>query len=78
MKRNYIKISFNSNTVKIMSERVNILSWAVGGLNYLGFDLHGLTKIITIGAGWLLLQYVSFALLEVSETLKKEENNGTN
>lgn len=78
MKRNYIKISFNSNTVKIMSERVNILSWAVGGLNYLGFDLQGLTKIITIGAGWLLLQYVSFALLEVSETLKKEENNGTN
>jgi hypothetical protein len=61
-----------------MSERVNILSWAVGGLNYLGFDLQGITKIVTIVVGWLLLQYVSFALLEVSETLKKEESNGVN
>lgn len=78
MKRNYIKISFNSTTVRLMSERVNILSWAVGGLNYLGFELQGITKIVTIVAGWLLLQYVSFALLEVSETLKKEESNGAN
>ncbi|MBP9743405.1 MAG: hypothetical protein KBD37_08605 [Burkholderiales bacterium] len=61
-----------------MSERVNILSWAVGGLNYIGFELHGVTKIMTIVAGWILLQYVSFGLLEVSEILKKEETNGVN
>lgn len=43
MKIKYIK--FNSSTVKLMSERVNILSWAVAGLNYLGFDLQGITKM---------------------------------
>lgn len=75
MRLKYIEISFNSTTVKLMSERVN---WAVGGLNYIGFELQVITKIVTVVAGWLLLQYVSFALLEVSETLKKGENNGVN
>ncbi len=77
MKIKLIKIEFNSSTVRLMSERVNILSWAIGGLNYIGFDLQGITKIVTIITGWLLLQYVSFALLKVSDTLKKEESDGT-
>ena len=78
MKLKLIKIDFNSDTVKLMSERVNILSWAIGGLNYIGFELYGVAKITTIIIGWLLLQYVSFALLKVSTILKKEEANGIN
>ena len=78
MKKIYIKIDFDSDTVKLMSERVNILSWAVGGLNYIGFELQGASKIVTIIIGWILLQYLSFVLLKVSKTLKKEETHGTN
>lgn len=78
MKKFYIKIDFDSDTVKLMSERVNILSWAVGGLNYIGFELQGVSKIVTIIIGWILLQYLSFVLLKVSKTLKKEETHGTN
>ena len=59
MKKFYIKIDFDSDTVKLMSERVNILSWAVGGLNYIGFELQGVSKIVTIIIGWILLQYLS-------------------
>lgn len=33
MKLKFIKIDFNSETVRLMSERINILSWASGGLN---------------------------------------------
>ena len=51
MKKFYIKIDFDSDTVKLMSERVNILSWAVGGLNYIGFELQGVSKIVTIIIG---------------------------
>ena len=75
MKLKFIKIDFNSETVKLMSERVNILSWASGGLNYIGLNLQGNTRLITTVLAWLLLQYVSFAFLKVSNTLKIEENN---
>lgn len=44
----------------------------------MGFELQWVTKIVTVVTGWILFQYVSFALLEVSETLKKEEPNGVN
>lgn len=73
MKLKFIKISFDSDTVKLMSDRVNLLSWAVGGLNYIGFELQGISRIVTIIIGWLVLQYISFALLKVSKTIKKEE-----
>ena len=76
IKLNLITIDFDSDTVKLMAERINILSWAIGGLNYIGFNLQGITRIITTVGGWLILQYISFAFLKVSHTLKKEENNG--
>ena len=60
MKFKLIKIDFDSDTVKLLSERINILSWAIGGLNYIGFDIQGFTKIVTTVLGWLILQYVSF------------------
>ena len=75
MKLKFIKIDFNSETVKLMSERVNIISWASGGLNYIRLNLQGNTRLITTVLAWLLLQYVSFAFLKVSNTLKIEENN---
>ena len=79
MKLKLIKIDFDSDTVKLMSERINILSWATGGISYIGFDIQGLNKVITVVFGWLMLQYVSFALLKVSKTIKiEEEQNGTN
>lgn len=73
MKLNLIKIEFDSETVKLLSERVNLLSWAVGGLNYIGFELQGISKVVTIVIGWLVLQYFSFVLLKVSRTIKMEE-----
>ena len=78
MKLKFIKIDFDSDTVKLMSERINILSWALGGLNYMGFNLQGITRIAVTVVGWLILQYISFAFLKVSRTLKKEENDGIN
>lgn len=72
-----IKIDFDSETVKLMSERINILSWAIGGIGYLGFNIQGLNKAITIIIGWVVLQYVSFALLRVSKTIE-EGKDGTN
>lgn len=75
-----IKIDFDSEMVKLMSERINILSQAIGGIGYLDFNIQGLNKAITVILGWLVLQYISFALLKVSKTIKKEEdqNDGTN
>lgn len=79
MKIKFIKIDFDSDTVKLMSERVNILSWAMGGIGYLGFNIQGLNKVITVILGWVILQYFSFVLLKVSKTIKREEEkNGTN
>lgn len=78
MKFKLIKIEFDSETIKIMSERVNFLSWAIGGINYLGFELQGTGRMITVVIGWILLQYFSFVLLRVSKTLKLEEGHGIN
>ncbi|WP_279639058.1 hypothetical protein [Aquella oligotrophica] len=39
MKLKMVKIDFDSDTVKLMSERINILSWAIGGIGYLGFNI---------------------------------------
>ena len=78
MKIKFIKIDFNSEAVELISDRVNILSWAVGGLNYIGFDLQGVSKIATTVIGWFLLQYLSLVFLKISQTLKKEEAHGVN
>ena len=74
-----IKIEFTSEVAKVLSDRVNLLSWAIGGVNYIGFNLTGYIKVLTVVIGWLIFQYASFAFLKVSSILKKEEeNNGTN
>ncbi len=68
-----IKIDFDSENVKLMSDRINILSWAMSSIGYLGFDIQGLNKAITIIIGWILLQYISFALIKVSKAINTEE-----
>lgn len=71
----FIKIDFDSDIAKLLSERVNLLSWALGGIGYLGFDLQGSNKGIVVICGWLILQYFSFVLFKVSKVLQKEEHN---
>jgi hypothetical protein len=78
MKLSLFRIDFDSETVKLMSERVNVLSWATGGLKYLGFELHDIAKITISAVGWIALQYFSFVLLKISKTLKKGEWHGIN
>ncbi|MDQ5920974.1 MAG: hypothetical protein QG673_1030 [Pseudomonadota bacterium] len=69
----FIKIDFDSDMAKLMSDRVNLLSWALGGIGYLGFDLQGSNKAIVVICGWVILQYFSFVLFKVSKVLQKEE-----
>lgn len=70
---NFIKIGFNSDIAKLLSERANLLSWAIGGINYIGFNVTGATKFAITVIFWLFFQYLSLALFRVSNTLKEEE-----
>lgn len=70
-----LKIGFNSEITKKLSEKANLLAWAIGGINYLGFDITRTAKIIIMIVCWSMLQYVSLAFLKVSLTLKKEEDH---
>ncbi|TXI98639.1 MAG: hypothetical protein E6Q32_09720 [Neisseriales bacterium] len=73
-----IKIQFTSDIAKALSERTNVLSWAMGGINYLGLDLSGTIKAIVIIGGWVALQYVSLVFLRASGILKEEESHHGN
>lgn len=83
---NFLKLEFDSDALKLLSERVNLLSWALGGIGYLGFNLQGSSKAIVIICGWVSLQYFSFILFRLSklqakreaEHLPREVNNGVN
>lgn len=73
---NKFKLDFkDSDLIKSMSERMNILSWAFGGINYLGFNITGLNKVVIVITGWTLCQYWSLLLLKLSRQLSCNKSN---
>ncbi len=68
------KLKLDSNcyeTVKIIAERFNVLSWAFGGINYLGFNITGFEKGLVVVIGFACCQYVSLKLMAKAKKLSK-------
>jgi hypothetical protein len=63
----------NYELLKVISERLNILSWALSGLyGYLGAKIGTGFCIVIIGIFWLMLQINSLYFANLAQKYKKD------
>ena len=72
IKLTYINFK-NYEILKIISDRLNILSWALGGVfGYLGIRINTIYGVVMIFVIWLILQWCSLVFVNIAQKYKKE------
>jgi hypothetical protein len=72
IKLTYINFK-NYEILKIISDRLNILSWALGGLyGYISIKINPIFGSLVITMVWLILQWCSLVFANIAQKYKKE------
>jgi hypothetical protein len=72
MKNIYIDFK-NYEILKIISERLNLLSWVLSGLyGYFGIKVNTLYGMFLIAVTWIILQINSLIFASIAQKYKKE------
>jgi hypothetical protein len=59
--------------LKSISDQIKLLSWAMGGLNYLISSNNKLSSLVFIVPSWFICQYLAhYLLIKVSDMENKE------
>jgi len=71
----YLNIDFkNYEILKTISERLNILSWALSGLyGYIGIKFDNIFAILLIATTWGVLQVNSLIFISIAQKYKKDK-----
>ena len=72
IKLKYINFK-NYEILKIISDRLNLLSWAVSGVyGYIGIKVNTIFGMVLVSVIWLILQWQSLAFANLAQKYKKE------